>query len=63
MTMLLNAVTFVRCRKGIYPIAVINFEEKIVKINTEKGTENISFSDIGNINFETNIPILVIPIN
>ena len=61
MTMLLNAVAFIRHRQGIYPIAVIDFEEKVVRIYTTKGTENIAFADVGNIDFETNIPILIVP--
>jgi len=59
--MLLSAVTFLRHRQGIYPIAILNFETQEITIYTENGKETLKFDNIKNIQIDTNIPVLVTP--
>lgn len=60
MKTLLSAVTFIRHRRGDYPIAVINFEKKETTIYTQNGIEVIPFTDMGKVEFNGNIPLVVI---
>ena len=61
MTKLLKAVTYLRYRKGIFPIAILDLEKQEIIIHTESGNETLKIGNINNFRFITKIPILVTP--